>query len=160
MKYSNYEIRSIKLEELGVLSDFLYEAIFQRDENNLAPRDIIKKPELSVYIDDFGKEDDNCLVAEYNGKIVGAVWTRIINGYGMVNVKTPEFAISIYKEYRGKGIGTNMMLEMIEVLKSKGYQQTSLVVQKDNYAVKMYKKVGFKIIKELDDEFLMLYKFN
>lgn len=159
MKYSNYEIRKIKKEEIDVLSDFLYEAIFQRDENNLAPRDIIKKPELSVYIDDFGQEDDNCLVAVCDGKIVGAVWTRIIKGYGSVNDNTPEFAISLYKDYRGKGIGTNMMLEMIELLRTKGYKQTSLAVQKDNYALRMYKKVGFKIIEELEEEFLMIYKF-
>lgn len=160
MKYNNYEIRNINKEEIGVLNDFLYEAIFQRDENNLAPRDIIKKPELNVYINDFGKEDDNCLVAVCNGKIVGAVWTRIIKGYGNINEKTPEFAISLYKEYRGKSIGTNMMLEMIELLRSKGYRQTSLAVQKDNYALKMYEKVGFEITEEVEEEFLMLYKFN
>lgn len=159
MKYNNYEIRKIKKEETDVLSDFLYEAIFQRDENNLAPRDIIKKPELSVYIDDFGQEDDNCLVAVCDGKIVGAVWTRIIKGYGSVDDNTPEFAISLYKDYRARGIGTNMMLEMIELLRGKGYKQTSLAVQKDNYAVRMYKKVGFQIIDELEEEFLMIYKF-
>lgn len=160
MKYNNYEIREIKKEEIGVLEDFLYEAIFQRDENNLVPKDIIKKPELSVYIDNFGQKNDNCMVAEYDGKIVGAVWTRIITAYGSVDNTTPEFAISLYKNYRGKGIGTNMMFEMLNMLKEKGYQQASLAVQKDNYALKMYKKVGFEIVGESEEEFLMLYRFS
>lgn len=160
MKYHDYKIREIKMEEIGILEDFLYEAIFQRDEDNLVSKEIIKKPELNVYIDNFGQINDNCLVAECDGKIIGAVWTRIIEGYGSIDQKTPEFAISLYKDYRGKGIGTNMMLEMLNLLKEKGYQQASLSVQKDNYAVRMYKKVGFEVFEELEGEFLMLYKFN
>jgi ribosomal protein S18 acetylase RimI-like enzyme len=92
-------------------------------------------------------------------KNVGAVWTRIINGFGNVDDKTPEFAISLYPEYRGRGIGTNLMREMLELLRSKGYKQTSLAVQKENYAVKMYKAVGFEIAKELEEEYLMMYRF-
>ncbi len=41
---------------IGVPDDFLYEAIFQRDENNLAPKSIIEKLELQVYIQDFGNK--------------------------------------------------------------------------------------------------------
>jgi ribosomal protein S18 acetylase RimI-like enzyme len=159
VKYTDCEIRPINPDEIGVLDDFLYEAIFQPDINNLAPKSIIEKPELQVYIKDFGKPDDNCLVAVCDGKIIGAVWTRIINGFGSVDEKTPEFAIALYREYRGRGIGTNLMREMLELLRSKGYKQTSLAVQKENYAVKMYKAVGFEIVKELSEEYLMMYKF-
>jgi ribosomal protein S18 acetylase RimI-like enzyme len=160
-KYNNTdcEIRPIKPEEIDVLDDFLYEAIFQPDINNLAPKSIIEKPELQIYIKDFGKPDDNCLVAVCDGKIVGAVWTRIIDGFGSVDEKTPEFAISLFREFRGRGIGTNLMREMLELLRVKGYKQTSLAVQKKNYAVKMYKAIGFEIAKELDEEYLMIYKF-
>ena len=66
--------------------------------------------------------------------------------------------ISLYKEYRGKGIGTKLMQNMLSLLKRKGYKQDSLSVQKDNYAAKMYQKFGFKIIDENDEEYIMLYK--
>ena len=159
-----YTIREIKTEEIPVLKYFLYEAIFQKDEANLAPFEIIQEPELSVYIDNFGKPDDYCLVAEVDGKIVGAVWTRIlagnVKGYGNIDNTTPEFAISLYKEYRNKGIGTKLMLDMLKLLKDKGYKHTSLAVQKDNYAVKMYKAVGFEIVEELTEEYLMICKLN
>lgn len=40
-------------------------------------RDIIEKLELSVYTDDFGsRKGDNCLMADFGGKEVGAVWKR------------------------------------------------------------------------------------
>jgi len=38
----------------------------------------------------------------------------------------------------------------------KGYNRTSLSVQKNNYAVKMYKNIGFKIIDENKEEYIML----
>lgn len=50
-----YIIREMKQSEYPLLNDFLYEAIFQHDETNLIPKTIIEKPELQVYIKDFGK---------------------------------------------------------------------------------------------------------
>ncbi len=57
---------------------------------------------------------DNCLVADFGGKVVGAVWTRIMNDYGHVDDETSSFAISLYKEYRGQGIGSQLMVMMYE----------------------------------------------
>lgn len=149
-------IRPINKNEVPLLVEFLYEAIFQRDPKNLAPRVIIQEPALWIYIDEFGtKKDDHCLVAEIDHKIVGAVWVRCIKAFGHINETVPEFAISVYSEFRGRGIGTELMKEMLKLLKSRGYILTSLAVQKDNYAVKMYKQVGFEIIDENDEEYLM-----
>ncbi|MEM1485224.1 GNAT family N-acetyltransferase [Oscillospiraceae bacterium PP1C4] len=144
-----------------LLSDFLYEAIFQKDINNLAPRTIMQEPSLWIYIDEFGtKKDDHCFVAELDGKIVGAVWVRCIKAFGHIDDAVPEFAISTYPQYRGKGIGTELMRKMLEYLKSKGYSQTSLAVQKDNYAVKMYQQVGFEISDENEQEYIMICRLN
>jgi ribosomal protein S18 acetylase RimI-like enzyme len=120
------------------------------------PKSIIEQPELQVYIKDFGKEDDWCFVAEIKGKIVGAVWVRIMNDYGHIDNETPSFAISLYEEYRNMGIGTALMRDMLEFLKDKGYKRTSLSVQKVNYAVRMYQKVGFEVIDENEEEYIMV----
>lgn len=156
-----YIIREMNPSEYELLDDFLYEAIFQPDETNLAPKEIIQRSELQVYIKDFGKEkDDYCLCAESCGKVAGAVWVRNIKGYGSIDDITPEFAISLYKDFRGLGIGTAMMKEMLTLLKSRGYKRASLAVQKENYALKMYLNVGFQIIDENAEEYIMMYKFN
>ena len=106
----NYIIREMHPNENPLLEDFLYQAIYQPDKTNLAPRSIIEKPELQVYIKDFGtKKDDYCFCAEADGKIVGAVWVRNINGYGSVDNNTVEFAISVFDEYQKMGIGTALM---------------------------------------------------
>ncbi|PKM95635.1 MAG: GNAT family N-acetyltransferase [Firmicutes bacterium HGW-Firmicutes-1] len=161
---TNYIIRAIKSTEIYLLKNFLYEAIFQRDETNFLPKDVINEPELKVFIEDFGKTDDFCLVADVKGEVVGAVWTRIlsgeIKGFGNLDGYTPEFAISLYREYRNKGIGTALMKKMLQLLKEQGYKRTSLAVQKDNYAVRMYQNVGFEIIEELKEEYLMVCDLN
>ena len=152
----DYKIREIRKNEYSVLSDFLYEAIFIPEGMDKPPKSIIEQPELQVYVEDFGKEDDWCLVAEIKGKIVGAVWVRIMNDYGHIDNETPSFAISLYEEYRNMGIGTALMRDMLELLKKKGYEQTSLSVQKANYAVGMYRKVGFEVIDENEAEYIMV----
>ena len=154
-----YIIRKIKSDEYIVLEDFLYEAIFIPQGISAPPKEIIYKPELQVYIADFGKrKGDIGLVAEVDSKIIGAIWVRIMNDYGHIDNETPSFAISLYKEYRNYGIGTAMMKEMLNVLNQAGYKQASLAVQKENYAVKMYKNVGFEVIDENEEEYIMLYK--
>lgn len=154
----DYQIREIRESEYPILSDFLYEAIFIPEGMEKPPKSIIRKPELQVYIADFGKADDWCFVAETNEKIIGAVWVRIMNDYGHIDDATPSFAISLYKEYRNLGIGTALMKAMLQFLKEKGYQQTSLSVQKANYAVKMYKKAGFEVVDENEEEYIMKYR--
>ncbi len=156
-----HNIRFITESEHSVLEDFLYEAIFIPEGVEPPPRSIIERPELQVYIKDFGRyPDDHCLVAEVGGKIVGAVWVRIMDDYGNVDAQTPSFAISLYSEYRGKGIGTQLMRRMLDHLREKGYRQASLAVQKANYAVKMYQRVGFNIVDQNDEEYIMVCPLN
>lgn len=150
-------IREMTAAEYPLLEDFLYEAIFIPEGVEAPPKDIIKRPELQVYIEDFGaKKGDLCYCAEENGKVIGAVWVRIMNDYGHIDNDTPSFAISLYKEYRGKGTGTALMKTMLEALKEKGYRQASLAVQKANYAYKMYRKVGFEVADENEEEYIMV----
>ena len=151
------EIRKLKDEEICLLKDFLYEAIFIPEGVEPPDRSIVNQPELALYYEGFGNGlADNCLVAEIDSKVVGAVWTRIMDDYGHVDDETPSLAISLYKDCRGKGIGTAMMQKMLELLKSQGWRKASLAVQKTNYAVRLYEAVGFEVVDENDEEFIMV----
>lgn len=153
-----YNIREMKKTEYLILKDFLYEAIFV-PEGVLPPdKEVVNLPELQVYTAGFGStKDDLCLVAEVGDKIVGAVWVRIMDDYGHVDDETLSLAMSLYKEYRNLGIGTDLLMTMLKLLKSKGYEKVSLSVQKSNYAVSMYKKAGFEVIDENEEEYIMIY---
>lgn len=153
----DYKIRTISEGEDSLLENFLYEAIFVPKGVSAPPKTIINQPELQVYIAGFGKKkDDICLIAEVDKKAVGGVWVRIMDDYGHIDNDTPSFAISLYRDYRGFGIGTALMQEMLRILKDRGYKQASLAVQKANYAVKMYQKTGFEIVDENKEEYIML----
>ncbi|MDE6592642.1 MAG: GNAT family N-acetyltransferase [Oscillospiraceae bacterium] len=153
----NYGIRKMKESEYGLLADFLYDAIFVPEGTEAPLREIISRPELQVYIADFGRHrGDHCLGAYVSDEIVGAVWVRIMNDYGHIDDDTPSFAISVHKEYRGQGIGTALMRAMLELLKEEGFKQVSLAVQKENYALKMYKGLGFETVNENEEEYIMV----
>ena len=153
----NYEIRKIRESEYCVLDDFIYEAIFIPEGVEPPPKSIINQPDLQVDIRDFGtKKDDICFVAEAEGRIVGAVWVRDMPDYGHIADGGPSFAISLYKEYRNFGIGTRLMTTMLDELRQRGYEKASLAVQKANYAVRMYKKVGFETVDENEEEYIMV----
>lgn len=156
----DYQIREIRKSEYPILSDFLYEAIFIPEGMNRPPKSIINHPELQVYTADFGKPDDYCLVAETKEKVVGAVWARIMDDYGHIDDTTPSLSISLYKEYRHSGIGTALMEAMLRLLRENGYRQVSLSVQKENYAVGMYKKAGFQVVRENQDEYIMVCRLQ
>ena len=150
-------LREIRESEYCLLKDFLYEAIFIPEGVEPPAKEITEQPELKLYYEDFGTgRADRCIVAEDDGRVIGAVWTRIMNDYGHVDDDTPSFAISLYKEYRGKGIGTELMKQMLELLGKDGFKRASLAVQKANYAVRMYEKVGFKTVDETNEEYIMV----
>jgi ribosomal protein S18 acetylase RimI-like enzyme len=152
----DYQIKPIRKEETPLLRDFLYNAIFIPEGVTPPPMSIVDDESLQIYIRDFGKlPDDRCLVAELNGKVVGAIWSRIVNDYGHIDDHTPSIAISLYKEYRNQGIGTELLKQMLGLLKADGYKSVSLSVQKANYAMKMYQKAGFQVISEDAEEAIM-----
>ena len=156
----DYIIREMKAEEYPHLRGFLYEAIFQREGEAAPPKNIVEEPALQQYIKDFGmRKDDICLCADAAGKLVGAVWARDIDGYGNTGRGIPELALSLYPQYRGQGIGTQLLRQMLCLLRDKEYRKVSLAVQKDNYALRMYQKAGFQIVSENSEEYIMEYRF-
>lgn len=153
-----YIIREMREKEYPLLKDFCYESIYIPEGEDLPPRTIVEHPLLQVYYMGFGSEEtDKALVAEVDDRVVGAVWVRIMNDFGHVDDETPSFAISLYKEYRGYGIGTEMMKKMLGILQNCDYKRASLSSQKENYAVKMYRNLGFEIVAENEEEYIMVY---
>lgn len=153
----NIMIREIRETEIPMLKDFLYEAVFIPPGAEAPPRAVVDTPELQVYVRDFGRQaSDLGLVAEVDGKVIGAVWARIMEDYGHIDARTPSLAIALFKAYRGLGIGTELMRAMFSRLAEKGWGQVSLSVQKLNGAVRLYRRLGFKVADENSEEYIMV----
>ena len=160
-----YEIRPMARNEYRLLEDFLYEAIFVPEGfEGQIPRSVIYDDvKCRAAFEGFGTlPDDRAIVAEVNGEVVGACWVRTTDEYGHIDNETPSFSISIYEPYRGRGIGGAMMRRMLEELRMAGYACASLSVQKENPALRLYERVGFRIVDDGFDEteWLMVYTFD
>lgn len=153
-------IRRILPSEYSLMEDIMYEAIYHPDPANPYPKDVIYLPPVRIYWDNWGEgKDDHCLVAIVKDEIAGAVWIRTFPGeisYGYVDEQTPEIAIALFREYRNKGIGTRMMEQMTALMKTEGYARVSLSIAKGNPALRLYERLGFKIIDENEEDYIML----
>lgn len=141
--------------EYPLLKDFLYDAIFAPEgyEGEI-PRSVISEdPLCRAAFQDFGlRADDLALVATIDNIPIGACWVRTTNEYGHIDDETPSFSISVQEPYRGNGIGAALMKAVLYELHVRGYRRTSLSVQKENPAFKLYKRLGFEIIGDGVDE--------
>jgi len=150
-------VREISSGEHPLLEDFLYRAIYIPAGADPFPREIIFQPEILVYIAGFGDQPgDLGVIAEMDGKITGAAWTRIIPAYGHIDDETPELAMSVLPEYRGRGVGTALLIRLFELLRKHGYKRTSLSVQKENPAARLYKRLGYEILRENEEDWIMI----
>lgn len=150
-------LRAIGPEDTEILQTFLYHAIHVPEGMEPPPRSILEKPELRVYIEGFGTQPhDHGLVAVENGQVIGAAWVRDMPDYGHIEDGVPSFALSVLPGQRSRGVGTLLMQALLELLRQKGYAKASLAVQKTNRAAGLYRRLGFGIVGENEEEYLMV----
>ena len=157
----NVLFRGMNPSEFPLMEDFMYEAIYHPDPANPYPKEVIYYPQVRVYWDKWNKEkDDHCLLALKNDKPIGAAWMRTfqgeIKGCGYIDRQTPEIAIALFEGYRNQGIGTELMKNMIQLMKEEGFRQVSLSITKGNPAIRLYERLGFEVVDENEEDYIML----
>ena len=161
----DYIIRNMREDEWHLLEEFLFQAIYVPEgfEGEVS-RDIVRDdPKCRAAYEGFGSlPDDQAMVAVVDGEVVGACWVRTTDEYGHIDDATPSFSISLFEEFRGRGIGTELMQRMLDDLLRVGYARTSLSVQKENPAARLYARLGFRSVGNGVDEteWLMIRELN
>lgn len=154
-------IRPLRSDERWLLTEFLYEAVWVPDGAPPVPRTVLQEPALRRYVEDFGRAaDDRCLAAVCDGRVAGAVWVRCMHGFGHVDDATPELAVALYPEYRGRGVGTLLLRAMLDLLRAEGGTRVSLSVQRENRAAAWYLREGFELLAERDGELVMVCRLD
>ena len=141
----NITVRASQKSDEPFLWEMLYQALYVPEGEPPLPREIVQQPELSQYVHDWGQPDDMGVIALADEKPIGAVWLRQIKAYGYVDDKTPELSIAVLPDYRGQGIGTRLMQELLATVRSQ-YAALSLSVSIDNPALRLYQRLGFEIV--------------
>lgn len=74
---------------------------------------------------------------------MGSVWCRLMDDYGHIDDETPSLAAALYPEYRGQGIGTELLRAMMDALEREGVRQgLPGPCRRGTQRVRLYRRVG------------------
>ena len=158
-----YSIRPLTPADQSLLWEMLYQALHSPTGEPF-PREIIQQPELSRYVQNFGRPGDMGCVALLNPnnsaqQPIGAAWLRLFSsdspGYGYVAEGIPELSIALFSEYRGQGIGSQLLRTLFANAKL-SYSAVSLSVSTDNPAIRLYQRFGFEYVSQPNDTWIMV----
>jgi len=116
--------------------------------------------EHSRYLQGWGRPGDTAVLAEDldRGRL-GAAWYRFVTSeepaYGFLDDQTPEVALAVAPDHRGRGAGGALLRELRDAAKSQGYSALSLSVEKGNPALRLYERNGFVKLFETEDAWAM-----
>ncbi len=158
----NYVIRALASEDEPFLWEMLYQALHVPKGELSPPREVIHLPELSRYVQGWGRKGDRGFLASNatTGQYIGAVWLRLLiresKGYGYVDDDTPELSMAVLPEYRGQGIGTELLACLVSSVCK--HSSISLSVSEGNPAFRLYERFGFKVVSKSAGSFTMKRK--
>ena len=143
-------------QDVRFLRDMLHHAYYWKER---AP-DTGPGP-VAIYVKAWGRRGDTAVIAIDKGFPVGAAWYRLFEGqrpgYGFVDEGTPELAIAVVPNARGKGVGTALLAALLERARGDGYAGISLSVDRANAgAMELYERHGFRRVAEDADSVTML----
>lgn len=142
----SHTIRPATQSDQAFIREMLYEALFVPPDHEPFPRSVLDQPDIAHYADGFGTHPgDVGLIAETTGERVAAAWVRLLQGddrgYGHIDDDTPELSVAVRPRWRNQGIGTALLLRLVETL-----PRVSLSVDSRNPAVRLYEQLGFEVV--------------
>lgn len=152
-------ILPLSSNDQSLLWDFLFQAIFTPAGEIPPSRAKLDEPEIAHYAAEWGKVGDMGFKAVEDEIPIGAAWLRLIDGYGHVADDIPELTISVLPAYRGRGIGTALLLQVINSA-SRQFRGISLSVMGANPAIHLYERFGFRIVKPDGGSYTMLRRMD
>lgn len=145
MLYNGYKLINASINDIERIKNYKLKTIFAY-ANNLNSEE---QERINNYVNaTIPNEIDNYKNIVLNNNIVGSILLTKKDG----NILLDE--IFIEEQYRNKGIGTNIIKNIIANIDSNIY----LWVYKDNIkAIKLYSKLGFNIKEKTDSRYYMEY---
>ncbi|WP_345991599.1 GNAT family N-acetyltransferase [Sulfurimonas sp. HSL-1716] len=138
------ELYFLRSSEQKIASDMLYFA-YRLDELGKTFQDF---PELGKFTEHYGLTSRDLGIYLLKGhKIAGAAWIRLLD-------TLPVLTIAVKPEFRGEGLGS-MMLEQLLLEAAAKFEQIFVDVLKESPAVKFYERFGFTPLEGSDTKSLV-----
>lgn len=154
------EVRNVTLEDVQLVLDYM-------DKIHLQTTNLMREPEeWTMTFEEEYKFIQNVIQSDSQEFIIAVLDGVVISssGFGGKTLKRVKhrvsLGISILTKYRGLGLGTIIMNQLIEKAKLLGKTKIDLEVREDNLnAIKLYEKVGFEHEGIIKDGFFVNNKF-
>ncbi|MBS4218801.1 GNAT family N-acetyltransferase [Bacillus sp. FJAT-49711] len=141
-------IRKMKMEDIQQVQS-IAKTSWNHTYKNIIPMEVQENFLTSAYSDEMMKqrmERSIMYIAEVDGEIVGFANYSPMQEDGKVEL----YAIYLYPEYQGKGIGTSLLKAGINNLEN--VREIYINVEKNNNIGKtFYKAKGFEVVSHFDD---------
>src|SRR6266566_8242435 len=139
----DYVIRSLQPEDESLLWEMLYQGLSSLGKQERLPRDIVRRPEFSRYVEGWGRAGDTGFVAhdKKDASLLGAVWLRrpIDKTHA-----APELAFAVKPEHRRHGIGTALLTQLVRANPEQSNISLSFVAGRP--LLRLYERFGFKVV--------------
>lgn len=161
----NYTIRPLMPEEELIVWEMLRYA-----SHETSIQSVKQQRDLALYALNWGRVGDVGYLACSDMSHIGAAWLRLWlgkdKGFGYVKDGIPELAIAVLPNYRGQGIGTRLLTQILATAKIE-YPAVSLSVRSGNPVLRLYERTGFikiprsEVVNRAGEvSFNMIYEFN
>lgn len=136
--------------EIKSLANISFDILFTAFEQAFAEYEVQQdKMQLQRMLKRRGFHPNLSFAAFENNRIVAFTFNGIGNYYGVQTAY--DTGTGTLKEYRGKGLATQIFNFSIPYLKEAGIQQYLLeVLQHNTKAVSVYRNIGFEVIREFN----------
>lgn len=147
-----YRLRTMRPQDSELLHTFLEHAISFPEDQEWTEE--TKKEAIDRYLNNWGQMGDIGFIIELKAskEPIGAAWFREFSsnspGLAFVDEKVPEVSIMVLPEYRGAGLGYDLLRKLIDQASLEGYPALSLNVNKQDPELELYQKLDFEIVRE------------
>lgn len=148
----DYVIRQLTGQDEPMLWEMLYYGLFPTGKSEPPSRDVVRRPEVSRYVEGWGRAGDTGFVAhdKKNQNLLGAAWLRQPSDKSDAS---PELALAVKPEHRRHGIGTALLTQLVRANPDHSTISVSFVAGKP--VLRLYERFGFKVIEERPDAVVM-----
>src|SRR6187399_2263166 len=148
----DHEIRPLTRQDEPILWEILYYGLSSTAKNEQLSRDVVRRPEISRYVEGWGRIGDTGFVAhdKKNRALLGAAWLRRPTDKPEAS---PELALAVKPEHRRRGIGAALLTQLVRA--NPHYSTISVSFVAGKPVLRLYERFGFKITEEGSNAIVM-----
>jgi len=148
----DYEIRQLTCQDEPIRCEILYYGFSSSGKREPPSRDVVRRPEISRYVEGWGRAGDTGFVAhdKKNRALLGAAWLRRPIDKSDAS---PELALAVKPEHRRHGIGTALLTQLVRANPDHSTISVSFVAGKP--VLRLYERFGFKVVEQRADAVVM-----